>query len=140
MDDEMLADLLAQAILKSACAQAQCRVSAEVHKWFVYVVHLDDHAHTCAGCDWKNGYPWRLISNESLCMSDRGVLVADLSRWLSHLHASQDAIPSGSGGGGGGAPIDGDAPASTPGGGLRGDDGSSGDSSARDRVGSRPRD
>lgn len=134
MDDEMLADLLAQAILNSACAQAYCRVSAEVHKWYVYVVHLDEHAHSCAGCDWGTGYPSRLISNESLYMSDRGVLVASVARWLSHLHASQDAALST--GGGGSAPFDGDATADA----LSGDGLIGGDSSARDRVGSRPRD
>jgi hypothetical protein len=108
VDDEMLTDLLAAAMLKSACAEAKCRVSAEVHKWWIYVVHLDDHAHTCPGCDWGEGYPRRFIAMSTLYGSDRGVLVADLSRWLTHLHVSQDAASSGSGGDG--TPLDGDTP------------------------------
>jgi hypothetical protein len=111
MDDEMLCEIMAAAILKSACAEAKCRVSAEPHKWWVYVVHLDEHAHTCPACEWGTGYPRHFISNESLYMSDRGLLVKHLSTWLSHLH-SQPADPAvlhGGSGGGGGAPIDADA-------------------------------
>ena len=41
MDDESLTVLLASAMLKSACASAKCRVSYELHRWFVDVVHLE---------------------------------------------------------------------------------------------------
>ena len=136
----MLTDLLAAAMLKSSCAEAKCRVSAEPHKWWVYVVHLDDQAHTCPGCDWGDGYPRHLISNATLYMSDRGLLVKSLSDWLNHLH-SQPAGPASldGGDGGGSAPIDADAPAHAPGGagaGLSGSDGGLSGDCAGDRVSS----
>jgi hypothetical protein len=136
----MLTDLLAAAMLKSTCAEAKCRVSAEVHKWFAYVVHLDEHAHVCPGCDWGDGYPRYFVSNETLYMSDRELLVKHISQWLCHLHA-QPAGPAGLDGadGGGSAPIDADAPAHAPGSGsagLSGNDGGLSDDCAGDRVSS----
>jgi len=135
----MLTDLIAAAILKSTCAEAKCRVSAEVHKWWVYVVHLDEHAHTCPGCDWGDGYPRHFISNATLYMSDRELLVKNLSDWLSHLH-SQPADPAGldgGNGGGGSAPTDADAPAGAPGGGCAGLDDLACSDGLRDGAGDR---
>jgi len=139
----MLTDLLAAAMLKSTCAEAKCRVSAEVHKWFAYVVHLDEHAHVCTGCDWAtaeggSGYPRYFVSNETLYMSDRGLLVKHLSDWLSHLH-SQPADPAGLDGadGGGSAPIDADAPAHAPGGAGAGLDDLACNDGLRDGAGDR---
>jgi len=135
----MLTDLLAAAMLKSSCAEAKCRVSAEVHKWWVYVVHLDEQAHTCPACDWGDGYPRHFISNATLYMGDRELLVKQISDWLSHLH-SQPADPAGlygRDGGGGSAPIDADAPAGALGDGSAGlGDGGLSDDCAGDRVSS----
>jgi hypothetical protein len=103
MDDVTLSDLMAAAILKSACASARCRVSAEVHKWWIFVVHLDDHAHVCPGCDWRSSYPRHFVSMQTLVGGNRESLVAEVAAFLSHLHqAPAESI------GGGSCPVDAD--------------------------------
>lgn len=86
MDDERLGDLLASAILRSACATARCRVSAEVHHFYVDIVHLDPNANAydCPGGPASD--PRHTISTQTLIETPREVLVAALAAWLSALH------------------------------------------------------
>jgi hypothetical protein len=104
MDDATLITLLAAAQLTSACRGARCRASAEPHRFYVDVVHMDPdaNAYDCPEGD-SVSYPRHTVSIYTLFETPREVLVANLAAWLSALHQHPASLTDG-----GALPIDAD--------------------------------
>jgi len=135
MPDDLLCEILADAMLRSPCATATCRVSADPHRWHWVVRHLDDSGHECPVCRGDE-LPTYFVSIYTLLSPRRDALVASLNAFLAHCHTSAPAV---SGGRDGAPATDGDATAD----GAAPDGGPARCGVAAvcgDRVGSSPRD
>jgi hypothetical protein len=134
MDDEAVADLLVLAQLRAPCAalRARCRVSAELHRWWVDVLHT--------GEDAEHEDQHRIVSWRTLTDTSREAQTEVFGAWFARLHAPQRlrlSPATSDGDGRAPAPRDAGAPADTPGSGsvTAAGDGGLGDRTW-DRVGS----
>ena len=136
--DDLLCEIIAEAMLRSPCGTGSCRLSADAHPWYFEIRHLDAGPHACPVCRGAE-LPRYTVSIATLLGPRRDALTAALNAWMRHLHLHVSAPARSTGGDG--RPIDADAlpdaPLSTRATARSGADAAAG---SRDRVGRGPRD
>ncbi len=89
MSTDTWAELLEQTVGLVACKDQPCWLNATDHGWYVEIVHVDVEAgaHACPVC--HHAAPRHILSAERLLQRPRVRVIAELARWLEHLHTEK---------------------------------------------------